>query len=382
MKKLLLTFLSLGLAACASNPTIGKVVWEANQRKVSDDVFLITPYFPNPASTPQDIYLSDLRGRILHTWKMRGPLHNSKFGPQGWIYGLRFTPYEKRMTFAGGECDELIAIDKNNVERLTIKAPGLTHDFDFVGDDKIATFRLDRLGPDKLKKFFQRTDKEFAYSDRISVMDYSGNETWTWHLFDHIKEIGHKTFIDDYASITNANSIKYIISNPITQKPAFLISLRNLDVVILVEYPSGKIIWQSPPNSFSRQHDAHLIGENVLLFNNNIYSETPTFEIVSINVFTKVKKVLWTPTSITPQTSVFAGGAQRLSNGSLLISNSMSGNLIEVNSAGEMVWSYLLAPNEDKRLRWLLGVGFYRAEVYTNNMYKEFLKGHYVGSNP
>ena len=375
MKKLFLIFLWLVLGACASKPTIGKLLWESANRNISDDLFLITPYFPNPNSDPQNVYLSNLNGEIMRTWKIRGPLQNSKLGPKGWVYSLRLAPFESRLTFAGGECTELVAVDENNVERLNLQAKVFSHDFDFVGDDKIAIFRLQRIGPKELRKFVPKTKKEFAYTDIISVLDFSGTELWSWHLSDHVAEIEHSQINDDNSSLSNSNSIKYIESNPITKKPAFLVSIRNLDVVTMVEYPSGKIIWQTPPNNFSRQHDAILNGQQVILFNNNLFSEAPTFEILAFDIFTRKRTLLWSPSRLTPQTTVFAGGFQILSNGNYLISNSMSGQLIELNPSGQMLWSYLVGPSQGNRINWLLGIGFFRAEVYTQAKYKEFLKG-------
>ncbi len=374
MRKILLLFLGVALGACASKPTIGKIIWESSNRKVSNDLFLITPYFFNPNYEKQNVYLSNLSGEILRTWKIKGPLHNSKLGPNGWVYSLRLSPLDKRYTFAGGECNELVAVDENNVERLNIKAQAFSHDFDFLAEDKIAIFRLDKLDRTKLKKFVPNTGKEFAFADRISVMDFLGNETWSWHLYDHINEIKHPPISDENSSLINANSLKYINSNPINKKPAFLVSLRNINVVLMVEYPSGKIIWQTPPNSFSRQHDAILIGQQVFLFNNNLFNEAPTLEILVFDVFTNKKTLLWTPSYLTPQTSVFAGGFQILSNGNYLISNSMSGNLLEVDPGGQMLWSYIIGPGDSKQIKWLLGIGFFRAEVYTQEMYKEIMK--------
>jgi hypothetical protein len=65
------------------------------------------------------------------------------------------------------------------------------------------------------------------------------------------------------------------------------------------------------------------------------------------------------------------GGARWLSDGSLLVSISTSGALLEVDPAGIMSWSFIF--NDKSKFKtpvWEIGQNFFRAEVYKRSILK------------
>lgn len=347
---------------------MGLTLWRSAARAPGSDLILLTPSREtNPKS-----FLINLNGDVIKTWSLKRTALNSRIGPDGLLYSLLLAPPERRVNINFGDCDELVAVNSINEEVLSIKRLHMSHDFDFVDRDKIVVFELDRLNRPEIKKIVPKSNLEIAYADRVVVMDLKGMVTWSWAVKDHFQELKTGTLNPDDILLTTANSIQYVPNNPLTQKPAFLASFRNLDAVVLIEYPSGHIIWKST-GSLSRQHDATLTGSKVLVFDNNVAADIPNMRIHQFDLKQNTSSIIWRPPWWNRMTTSVMGGVRRLDNGNLLVSNSVAGNLVEVSGSGELVWSFLLAPETWDRGSYMLGTPFYRAEVYSRQYIGEAL---------
>jgi hypothetical protein len=350
-------------------PSIGINLLSAADRKVSTDVILLSPSSASDerAFGPQQIFLANMHGEILKTWEAKRTPGHSRLRSDGLMLSMLLSVGGPRLTSNGGECNELVGLDKNSRETFSLPIEGLSHDFVPIGLDKVALLKFDKLSAKEVKDFFPKSEMEFAYSDKISLIDYQGKEEWSWSLKDHVRGLNLGRLNGRNVTVSTANSIQYVAENVKTKKPAFLVSFRNLDLVLLIEYPSGKILWRSPQGQLSRQHDATILGDRVLVFNNNLMGlEVPSMQIIEWNIKTGERTFFWQPPAWAPLTTAVMGGVRRLSNGSYLVSNSIAGNLFEVDpSSGRVVWSELVTPAKAGRRIWTLGVGFFRAEVYT-----------------
>ncbi len=362
---LALVFLATG---CSTGGKLGIELWSAPGRKISNDYILVSPSSASDeqAYGPQQVFLTDLRGRIAKRWTVKRTPNHSRLRSDGVLLSLLLSTGGRRLTANGGECNELIATGPDGIERFSIKIDGMTHDFDEVDVDKTAILKFERLDRSELRALHPKTQLEFAYLDRLTVIDNKGKESWGWSLKDHMRELNIGPIKESGVNFTNANSVQYIAKNPKTSTPAFLLSFRNLDLVLLVEYPSGKIIWQSPPGTLSRQHDATMQGSRLLVFNNNILgTEIPTLQLREWDLATGKESFFWQPPKWAPITTSVMGGVRLLSNGSYLVSNSIAGNLFEVDPiTRNIVWSYVVLAERAGTRIWPLGMGFYRAETY------------------
>jgi hypothetical protein len=350
-------------------PTIGINLLTASDRVISSDLFLVSPSSASDekAFGPQQVLLANLRGEILKTWEVKRTPGHSRLRSDGLLLSMLIAVGGPRLTSNGGECNELIGVDKNGRETFSLPMAGLSHDFVPIGVDKIAVLKFEKLSAKEVRSFYPKSEKEFAYSDRISLIDYQGKEEWNWSLKDHVSELKLGPLNERNVTVSTANSIQYVQKNVKTGNPAFLVSFRNINLVLLIEYPSGKILWRSPQNQLSRQHDATISGRRVLVFNNNLHgTEIPSLQIVEWDIETGERTFFWEPPAWAPQTTTVMGGVRRLTGGSYLVSNSIAGNLFEVDPASrKVVWSELVTPPRSGTRIWTLGVGFYRAEVYT-----------------
>lgn len=149
--------------------------------------------------------------------------------------------------------------------------------------------------------------------------------------------------------IMHTNSVEVMDRrvNGFCQKGDLLISIRELDLVAVLDMAKGEFAWSWGPGELSRQHDAQLLDTgNMLIFDNgcrNRFSRVVEMDPLS-------KKIVWEYKSNPAQTfySAVCGSSQRLSNGNTLIAESAKGRAFEVTKEGKVVWDYY-NPNVRKK---------------------------------
>ena len=151
-----------------------------------------------------------------------------------------------------------------------------------------------------------------------------------------------------------------------------LISLRSLNLVLVLNPESGEVRWTWGPGEVLRQHQPTVVdGGEVMLFDNG--TETRGSRILEVDP--RKDQVVWRYKGKTPSDffSIIRGGNQRLPNGNVLITDSERGRALEVTRAGETVWEYY---NPDLTLVAivLLRAPIYRMTRFPAEMFKDRLK--------
>jgi len=122
-------------------------------------------------------------------------------------------------------------------------------------------------------------------------------------------------------------------------KGDWLISIRNLSLVAVVDGATKKKKWYAGAPLFVRQHQPSVTSDDtLLLFDNN----PPRGQSRVIEIDPKTKKVVWQyPRDLSDAFfSDVRGGAQRLPNGNTLITLSGKGRLMEVDRQGRLLWDH------------------------------------------
>jgi Arylsulfotransferase (ASST) len=210
--------------------------------------------------------------------------------------------------------------------------------------------------------------------DCVIEVDGSGKIIWEWQTADHYDELGLSaqaraiilTGRDvkggwDWAHVNAASPIP---ANTGHTDPRFkpgnvMISYRNLNMVVVVDKDTKKIVWKAD-NLTIGQHNIHMLPAgvpgtgNVLVFDNGgippnsnprgafarsnsrVLEINPlTMSIVSEYTAEKSGRPIWT------FFSQFISSAQRQPNGNTLICEGANGRFFEVTPAGEIVWEYV-----------------------------------------
>lgn len=141
--------------------------------------------------------------------------------------------------------------------------------------------------------------------------------------------------------LLHTNSVEVIDRNieGFCKKGDLLISIRNLDLIGVVDAEKETFGWCWGPGKVSKQHHPMLLKTgNVLVFDNGYDREYS--RIVEINPLTK--KIVWEYKSERPEEfyTKFRGSSQRLPNGNTLITESDKGHVFEITKEGKIVWQF------------------------------------------
>ncbi len=313
--------------------------------KEEENVYLIVPSRLPEKTKPQDfkVHLIDRKECTLKEWK------------------FDFTPFFARMdgrgnVFVTGAKSSLLAPglrhnffevqDKTGLKLWDFFYEGLHHDFQILPNGKVAFIAYHPLERDRVRFYRERKDftllyQNKAWSDKIIVVNPKTKKIdWEWMAHEHIN-LDELVDLEYKGDIFHTNSIDYTLKNPVNGKPAFLLSFRHLDQVLIVEEESKKILWRSPKGLLEKQHDATFLNNgNILVFDNRSH-----FARV-IEISPKSGKVMWDYQGGSHRfekyqfVSRVMSGAQRLSNGNTLITLSVPGMLVEIDAKEKVVWRY------------------------------------------
>lgn len=209
------------------------------------------------------------------------------------------------------------------------------------------------------------------YSDVILEVSPSKEIVWQWHQYEHL-DIDRCNPVPasrgwwagpDNNTITDWTHTNTVQAIPPNQwydggdarfKPGnVLISLRQLDVVLLIDRDSGKIVWEYTGDyngGMSGQHDSHMIepgypGEgNVIIFDNG---SSPTRDLAHagcsyvLEVNPTNDRLVWVYDKRERFHSNFTCSCQRLKKGTTLILELAGERIFEVTPDCETVWEYV-----------------------------------------
>jgi hypothetical protein len=160
------------------------------------------------------------------------------------------------------------------------------------------------------------------------------------------------------ADLLHTNSIAILRTeiDEIAPAGAILLSFRAASRIAILSHDLDEVLWSWGRGELDGQHDVSQIANgNLMAFDNGLKrnAESRVIEIDPV-----AGEVVWAydPPDLFTR---LRGGAQELSNGHVLITESDSGHVLEVTREGEMVWEFW---NPDVR-------GSRRATIYRLNRY-------------
>jgi outer membrane protein assembly factor BamB len=119
-----------------------------------------------------------------------------------------------------------------------------------------------------------------------------------------------------------------------------LVTIRHQDLVVLLDWTSGRIRWSWGAGELSGPHDATLLSNgNVLVFDNGLARSWSRV----LEVSPSAGRIVWSYRAQEAGRffSASRGSVQRLANGNTLIAESDKGRIFEVTASGRVVWDYL-----------------------------------------
>ncbi|HEX8523192.1 MAG TPA: arylsulfotransferase family protein [Tepidisphaeraceae bacterium] len=135
-------------------------------------------------------------------------------------------------------------------------------------------------------------------------------------------------------------SAEFASHHPLMKEGMLLISLRDLDALILLDPAKRSVTW-AMRGPWVRQHDPDLLPDGHLLLFDNLGNNVAGGPTRILEIEPQSGKVAWSFSGKSRRLrSERSGGVQRLPNGNTLISEDDRGKLLEVTSSGDTAWEY------------------------------------------
>lgn len=328
----------------------------------------VTPYSEEDmvANTKDQVFLINKRGELLKKWQTSWPAFYAKLNAQGEMWavagvGAGLLPQAR-----------LLKYKWDGTLEKEIPVPGLSHDFDFIDDDRIVTSVY--AAPHarqaaQLEKYKSNVSRQWRNDHIIEIDVKSGEVVRRYDMSDIVKLKSLDDFQIEKRDIYHTDSIYYIKHNPWNERDGYLLTVRNISKVIFVDRATGELVWSSPEGMLSYPHAARMLeNQDILVFNNAPNKGIST--LVQINV--RTNEVVWNYESRIEETFLFSamgGAAQRLDNGNTLVTNSTHGQVLEIASSGEVVLDlfqkFILNPPEAAwPYAWIFRVDQYQTKDF------------------
>src|ERR1043166_3778697 len=301
-----------------------------------------------PQSGGGTVYLIDLDGNVVHTWRMPYAPGNYGYLTERGTFFYNGKTSEKserfisRQPWKGGAALEC---DWNGRVLWEVRHPDHHHDGIRLSNGNVLLICLAQLPQElvpKVKGGIAGTENDGKmYADYLVEMTTGGDVVWEWHSWEHFNpEIDCITAVQERREEwTHANGVAELSNGDV------VVSFRVISTVIIIDQKTGKIIWKLGPPPLSGQHaPTPLPNGNLLLYDNGPHRldhPMPFSRIIEVDL--KTKQIVWKYQErresdfFSPRIS----NAQRLPNGNTLICEGDFGRIFEVTTDGELVWEFV-----------------------------------------
>lgn len=233
----------------------------------------------------------------------------------------------------------LIRLDRDS-QLLWSYAGACHHDLDLATDGSIYVLTREaqvvpRFHPSKpiLLDFITHLSADGQELGRLDVMQAFANSVYASYL-DLAAEAG---------DIFHTNTLEVLDGHlahksPIFKQGNFLISVREIGVVAIIDPTSEQVVW-ALSGMWRAQHQPTLLANgNLLVFDNQGHAGQS--KVVELDPLTQ--QVIWeyADSPEAPFYSETCGTGQRMANGNTLITESDNGRVFEVTTEGKIVWEF------------------------------------------
>jgi hypothetical protein len=299
--------------------------------------------------TSTDAWLIDMRGHIVHHWKLPHPPGGPiRLLPNGNQIRLDKTLKEPtaHMGTAGGN---LVEVDWNGNVVWKYEDQYMHHDFCRLENGNTLINRHVLIPPQiaaRVKGGIPGTElKEGMWGDSIQEITPEGKVVWEWLGYEYMDPE-----IDVLCPLCTRSIWAYVNGLDAFPNGDLVLSVRHLNNLIVIDKKTKAIKQRWGHSKLGHQHNPTVLGNNnVLVFDNGYHRLPPAEAPVSVEGNSQVlevnlesEEIEWQYKDPTVQKffSPFCSGAGRLPNGNTLICESSKGRIFEVTSNKELVWEF------------------------------------------
>jgi hypothetical protein len=307
---------------------------------LNKDARSVILYNPEESYDGYNLYISkmnrmalliDMEGATIHQWSYpHGNWHHSELLPSGEL----LVTIRDRM---------LLKLDRES--RVVWSEEGRFHHDLWVRDngDIYAIKRVARSAPDihstveTLDEHLSIFTGEGERKAEISLLNIVMDSPYAF-LFPSVSD---KNFDSEMElDILHANHIEVFDGkledmSPLFQRGNILVTIRNINLVVIIDGSTMEIIWAWGPTNLTLPHHSTLLENgHMLIFNNGVEKS----EVLELDPL--INQVVW---RYAPEEGFFTetrGSNQRLKNGNTLITESDTGYVLEVTPDKRVVWKF------------------------------------------
>ena len=351
-----------------------------------DDSYVLIPRLGSfdEDRTFGEVFLVDREGTVVHEWTLPHAIAGHvELTPEGDLIYMGIAREYADGTWESpnpGEAGVLEIVDWHGDVLFTFEDPLIHHDF-AVTEDAIAVLRWREVpNPTDIDGGFSGDDDSVMWGDEIIEVAPDGSVTGVWNTDSGLDPATHP--IPSFFSRqewTHANSLTYTPANVLTGSEAYLISMRQISTIAIVDRHDGQILWEYGGfPKLNQQHDPSFAESGtILVFDNGQYRPAPSASTV-IEIDPQTDSVIWTYVGQGVAGSRFysslISGAQRLASGNTLITEGMTGRVFEVDRDGNVVWEFFNPFTAPDRFSNVDNAAVFKARAYPSQQIDRLLR--------
>lgn len=324
-----------------------------------------------PMSGDGTVYLVDMGGETVHTWKMPHPpgLYGYLLDNGNLFYGGKPVDQLEKLPLwmRGFKAGSAMEVDWNGRVLWEIRHPDHHHDARKLRNGNVVLLCMETMPREMIPRIqggLPGTEHDGdMYSDYLVEVTTSGEKVWEWHAWQHLDPATDRiTPQDRREEWTHGNTVAELADGN------FVVSFRNISTVAIVDRASGRVTRKLGPPMLAQQHDPRpLANGNLTIFDNGTHRQDHPWPFSRvIEVDPRTSAIVWEYREQMPFNffSPYISGAQRLPNGHTLVCEGCFGRIFEVTAAGEVVWEYV-SPHFGMSPRFGLNNFVFRAFRYS-----------------
>jgi hypothetical protein len=306
--------------------------------------------FAQHAST--DVWLMDMRGRLVHRWKMETPLGgDERLLPNGNMLRINKT-FNEPSGHLGTVGERLLEVDWDGNIVWEHRNPTMHHDWRRLenGNTLINTHvKIPAHIASRVRGGLpeSRTGGEI-WGAGFQEITPDGEVVWEWIGHEHLDPEK-----DLFCPLCPLSIWGYINGIDVFPNGDIIASFRHLNSLMIIDRKSGDITWRWGYEHLGHQHAPQLVGnDRVLVFDNGLHRRLPGkyMDTFSMEAFSRVLEVdigtgeiVWEylGENVMNFFSAVCSNAERLPNGNTLICESTKGHIFEVTPDKEIVWDFV-----------------------------------------
>jgi len=339
----------------------------ADSSNVQPGLTLVTSWWEEEGDWDMKAKLIDQAGTTVHEWDVAGDsLFPDPAKDQPYIHGSHLFPDGDLLLNV--EYAATVRLDACGTVEWTLSA-GNHHSIEQAADGSFWISGLAdgrRRGSDAYPEGYPGLDLAFAdqllrvspegeVRDTLNVIDLLYDNDLQRHFIKTGQTRGDVTHLNDVEPLSPAMADEY----PLFKAGDLVVSLRNVDLVFVVDPDTRKIKWHAS-DPFHAQHDPDFVGDGWI----GVFDNARDFgggevlggsRIVGLQPHTGTLEE-WYPTKQSDRFYTPAGGKwQELENGNMLLVEARAGRVVEVDSGGRTVWEWVKESHDGISVAEVLG---------------------------